>query len=396
LKKNSIAVLLLVYVLFSVAFTFIPASADADDDANFLQLLLDQSSDQVNDKISELEDAGITIPSSVDSFYSQGLAGYESALASIEEGNLDEAQEHAFEAMSLFEDALEGLFEAEEDFGDQVDGNTDEINELVDTISNSEIDADEIRDLAIQNDLDISFGDYDDAIEDAKALLAGGDLEGANQQFENAEDLLEDAFDQIDEGIDLQQDDRVDEFVTSTILQLEGIIEGAKGLGIAQSFIDELQETLDIIKNAESTDDILAVTGPSSALNNLISELTPVGPPDGVPGQGPPDGVPGQGPPDGVPGLDDEDVSTFDDENCEICDDPDVSFEDNIDRDIDNEVANVAKDIAAGVKEKAKAGAGGEEVSEVARQTGEKVASTAKEQVQPPDELPCPARNPNC
>jgi len=171
LKKNTIAVLLSVYVLFSVAFTFIPASADAEDTINFIQVLLDESSGQVNNQISELEEAGISIPSSVDSFYNQGLAGYESALASIEEGNLDEAQEHAFDAMSLFEDALEGLFEAEDDFQDQVDDDTNEINELVDTISNSEIDADEIRDLALQNDLDISFGDYDDAIEDAKALL---------------------------------------------------------------------------------------------------------------------------------------------------------------------------------------------------------------------------------
>jgi len=78
--------------------------------------------------------------------------------------------------MSLFEDALEGLFEAEDDFQDQVDDDTNEINELVDTIFNSEIDADEIRDLALQNDLDISFSDYDDAIEGAKALLAGGDF----------------------------------------------------------------------------------------------------------------------------------------------------------------------------------------------------------------------------
>ena len=349
MKKNSIAVLLLGYEQFSVTFSFIPASADSDDDANFLKSLLDQSRDQVNNKMSELEDAGTPVPFYVGFFNNRGQIGYEAALASIEDGNLDEAQEHAFAAMSFFEGALEGLFETE-DFGGQVDDNTDKINELVDAISNSESDADEIRDLALQNDLDISFSDYDDAIEDAKALLAEGDLEGATEQFEIAEDLLEDVFDQIDEAVDLQQDDRVDEFVTSTILQLEGIIEGAIGLGITQSFIDELQKTVNIIKNAESSDEIRDVTGPSSDLNILISELTPVGPPDGVPGQGPPDGIPGQGPPDGipgqgppdgVPGLEDEDVSSFDEGNSD--DDPHgnphENPHDNPDSDIESERA---------------------------------------------------------
>ena len=92
MKKNSIALPLSVFVLFSVAFTFIPASADAEDTINFIQVLLDESSGQVNNQISELEEAGIPIPSSVDLFNSQGLAEYEAALASIEEGNLDEAQ----------------------------------------------------------------------------------------------------------------------------------------------------------------------------------------------------------------------------------------------------------------------------------------------------------------
>ncbi len=89
LKKNSIGVPLLVFALFSVAFPFIPASADEEDDINFLQSLLAQSSDQVNNQISELEEAGIPIPSSVDLFYSQGLAEYDAALEAIEYGNLE-------------------------------------------------------------------------------------------------------------------------------------------------------------------------------------------------------------------------------------------------------------------------------------------------------------------
>ena len=188
LKKNSIGVPFLVFVLFSVTFTFIPASAEEHDTINFLQLLLDQSSERVNAKMSELEAAGIQIPSPVNLFNTQGLAGYEAALASIAAGNLDVAQEHAFGAMASFEGALGGLFDAE-DSGDP-DDNTDEINELVDSIFNSESDAEELLDLALQNDLDISFSDYDDAIESAKALLAEGDLEGAIGQFEIAEDLL--------------------------------------------------------------------------------------------------------------------------------------------------------------------------------------------------------------
>ena len=272
MRKNRIASIVLLYVLISVTFSFIPILAQSSGSSDIIKSILDESKSQVEQKITKLQENGITIPSSASTFYNNGLTEYDAALASLNSGNLDEARDHALEAMSLFEDAIKALFEAEEDFQDEQEAVLNEIFELGETIANSESDADELRGLASINNLDVSFSDFDGAIAEALRLLAEGDLAGARQQYNIAQDLLAAIYDLIHAEANSNVDQRAQEFVANTITQLNAIIIDANELGVSPAIIDQLQDIIDDLQNAGSTDEIIGISDQSSALDELISE----------------------------------------------------------------------------------------------------------------------------
>ncbi|MCH7648316.1 MAG: hypothetical protein IIA83_06895, partial [Thaumarchaeota archaeon] len=272
MQKNRLASLVVFYVLLSATFSFIPVLAQSPSSSDIIQSILDESKSQVEQKITQLEENGIIIPSSVSAFYNDGLAEYDAALASLNSGNLDEARDHALEAMSLFEDATEALYVAEQDFQSEQQAILNEIFELGESISNSESDADELRDLASENNLNVNFTDYDNAIATALGFLAEGNLDGARQQYEIAQNLLADIYDQIHDEAYSNVDQRAQDFVANTITQLNEIIANASGLGISQSIIDQLQDIIDDLQNAVSTDDIIYVSDESSDLYDLTTE----------------------------------------------------------------------------------------------------------------------------
>ena len=272
MQKNRLASLVVFYVLLSATFSFIPVLAQSPSSSDIIQSILDESKSQVEQKITQLEENGIIIPSSASAFYNDGLAEYDAALTSLGLENLEEARDHALEAMSLFEDATEALYVAEQDFQSEQQATLNEIFELGESISNSESDADELRDLASINNLDVSFTDYDNAIAEALRLLAEGNLDEARQQYEIAQNLLADIYDQIHDEAYSNVDQRAQDFVANTITQLNEIIANASEFGISQSIIDQLQDIIDDLQSAESTDDIIYVSDASSDLYDLTTE----------------------------------------------------------------------------------------------------------------------------
>jgi len=270
LQKNRLASLVVFYVLLSATFSFIPALAQSPASSNLIQSILDESKNQIEQKMNEFGEA--QIPLSVIELYDEGLIEYSAALASLESGNPDEAWDHAREAMSLFEDATKELYVAEQDFQSEQQAALNEIFELGESISNSESDADELRDLASENNLNVSFTDYDNAIATALGFLAEGNLDGARQQYEIAQNLLGDIYDQIQDEAYSNVDQRAQDFVANTITQLNQIIANANELGISQSIIDQLQNIIDDLQNAVSTDDIIYSSDESSDLYDLTTE----------------------------------------------------------------------------------------------------------------------------
>jgi len=271
LQKNRLVSLVVIYVLISATFSFIPALAQSPGQSDIVQSILDESKSQFDQKRAQLVQDGITIPPTADALYDDGLIEYNAALTSLDSENPDEARDHALEAMSLFEDATELLYEAEQDFQSEQDALLNEIFELGETIANSESDADELQYLASENNLNVSFTDYDNAIATALGFLAEGDLDGARQQYEIAQNLLADIYDQIHDEASSNVDQRAQDFVANTITQLDQIIANANEFGISQSIIDQLQDIIDDLQNVESTDDIIDAFDESSDLNDLTT-----------------------------------------------------------------------------------------------------------------------------
>ncbi len=157
MQKNRLVSLVVIYVLISATFSFIPALAQSSASSDLIQSILDESKSQFDQKRAQLVQDDIIIPPSADVFYDDGIAEYDAAVVSLGSENLDEARDHALEAMSLFEDATELLYESEQDFQSEQDALLNEIFELGETIANSESDADELLDLASENNLNVSF-----------------------------------------------------------------------------------------------------------------------------------------------------------------------------------------------------------------------------------------------
>jgi len=271
LQKNRLVSLVVFYVLISATFSFIPAIAQSPGQSNIIQSILDESKNQFDQKSAQLVLDGITIPASADLLYADGLIEYNAALTSLDSENLEEARDHALEAMSLFEDATKELYVAEQNFQSEQQAALNEIFELAETISNSEGDADELRVLASENNLNVSFTDYDDAIATALGFLGAGNLDEARQQYEIAQNLLADIYDQIHDEAYSNVDQRAQEFVANTITQLNQIIANANEFGISQSIIDQLQDIIGDLQSAESTDDIIDAFDESSDLNDLTT-----------------------------------------------------------------------------------------------------------------------------
>jgi len=271
MTKIKLSTIIMFYALASAIFSFAPTFGESHDNGGILKSVLHESSSQIEQKIAEFEASGLIVPSTVVAAYNEGLTEYEAALASLEQEDVDGAQEHAVQAMSLFEDGLERIFEAE----NLAKGNDYLVEsfELSESITNLETEADEIQSLVSDNSLDISFGEYDNAINQAKELVATGDLLDAAQQLDFADETLEEIHDQIDEETDSNQDERIKDFVENTIQQLDGIVANANALGLSPSVIESLENTLSILKSTDDPSSLFEVTSESS-LGNLVSEIS--------------------------------------------------------------------------------------------------------------------------
>ena len=274
MQKNRLLSLVVIYVLISATFSFIPALAQSPGQPDIIQSILDESKSQFDQKRAQLVQDGITIPPSVDALYDDGLIEYNAALTSLDSENLDEARDHAIKAMSLFEDATELLYESEQDFQSEQQAALNEIFELVETIANSESDADELRDLASENNLNVSFTDYDNAIATALEFLAVGNLDGARQQYEIAQNLLANIYDQIHDEASSNVDQRAQDYVENTIERINEIILSTDelGAGLPQPIIVQLQNIIEDLQNLQSTEEIIDSSHESGGLNDLFTQ----------------------------------------------------------------------------------------------------------------------------
>ena len=177
--------------------------------------------------------------------------------------------------MALFEDALVILGPAEGDvilvldqlppgIQNQLDANS--IFSLEESITGSESDGENLSSLISTNGFDIDLGDYNDALDNAKASYANGDFIRAQEQLDLANELLDDVYEELYEAIDSAQPERINAFIENTIETLEFIISNAPTLGLTDDDVASIQATLAILESGD-VDKILEATSEDSGLN---------------------------------------------------------------------------------------------------------------------------------
>ncbi|MGI0004334.1 MAG: hypothetical protein ACREAX_03450 [Candidatus Nitrosotenuis sp.] len=244
----------------------VPAFGELDT-SEILKSVLEQSHDQVEQKIEDLNSQGTTVPDSITTAYDQGSLEYSAALAAIEEGDLEAAQEHALNAMSLFEDGFETIVVSEIS---EV-GQAEDLFGITEDLDDTRSEADNIRTLVAENDFDISFVEYDEAISQAEEDLRDGNLVSANNHLDTANNFLDKIHRTIDEDVGANQEPRIDAFVQNSIKQLDKILENANEIGLSQSVVDSIQNTIDLLEGADDSTSLLTAID-DSKLSELILE----------------------------------------------------------------------------------------------------------------------------
>jgi len=270
MHKNIIP-LALMTVLIGTALSMTPVVADSNLSTN-LKLILNESNNQVNQKMQELQDKGIVISAETNSSHAQGLEEYNASLKAIDGNDIATAKNHALTAMSLFKKAIESMNVEEENHNNSSD-QTNDASIIVDAITNSENYAQDLKALAASNNVIVSFTDYDTKIDASKESLISGNLQAANEQLATANTILEQIHEKIQTNVDAKKTERVKTFVNNTIADLDKTIIHAKELGLSQSIIDELQNTIERLRNASTYDEIISQSDQSSNLQNTISDI---------------------------------------------------------------------------------------------------------------------------
>lgn len=239
-----------------------------DGSGSALELVLNQSKAEADQKVADLQNAGLTIPDAINSTYGEGLAEYQIAMGSLNT-DLEGAKIHALKAMDLFKNTIQLI-------GQQQNSASSDANQtatLVQNITDSENNAAKIRILAQENNVSTSiFTDYDNAINAATAAVANGDYQSATQELSNAQNLLDSIYQQLESQAQASIDSRANQFLNNTKTTLTQMIQNAKTLSLSQSTIDALQNELDKLNGVNTTSDIIYTTDQSSQLQDATDQ----------------------------------------------------------------------------------------------------------------------------
>jgi hypothetical protein len=240
-----------------------------DRGASGLETILNQSKAIAEQKISDLQNVGISIPDQANSQYLQGLTEYQAALNALN-GDIANAKIHAFKAMNLFKNTIELIQQPQ----NTTSNDANETSILLQNIADSESYAEKIRVLFKANGLSVSttFADYNKAIDASKAFVANGNFVAANEQLSIAQDLLDKIYLQLENQAESNKDARANQFLKVAVTTLTQMIVNAKNLGLSQSTIDTIQNTLDKLQNAKTTTEIIDNTGQTSNLQNVTDQ----------------------------------------------------------------------------------------------------------------------------
>lgn len=266
--KKMLAIVFTLSLLLGSALSGNLNALATDGGISTLELVLNQSKAGADQKIIDLQTAGLVVPDTANLTYSQGLAEYQTAM-SLVGTDIQGSKVHALKAMDLFTNVIQ-LIDRQQN---STVSDSNLTATLVQSIADSQENAEQIKTLVKANSIsDSVFNDYGTTINAARASIANGDFQLAAQQISTAQNLLDRIYQQLQNQAQASVDSRANQFLVNTKVTLSQMIENAKSVGLSQSTIDALQNELDKLNDVKTTRQIIDITNESSQLQDTTDQ----------------------------------------------------------------------------------------------------------------------------
>ena len=145
------------------------------------------------------------------------------------------------------------------------------IFEIQEEIIDVEEEVEGLKNLISTNNLDVDLTEYNKAVNLAKEVLANGDIPNAQAKLALANEIKSDLYNQINEIVVENQDEKINEFVQKSISNIEELLSKGENLGLTKKAISELEDTLAALKSGD-IEESLDKTSEKSKFANEIKE----------------------------------------------------------------------------------------------------------------------------
>ncbi|WP_249111107.1 CFI-box-CTERM domain-containing protein [Nitrosopumilus sp. K4] len=299
LKYSLFGLIVLTVLIISVNSAFAQEAPSEDpEELHPIQAILDMAQESANEAV------GDDSSSTASTLLEMAELEYQKAIDALNSGDVDGAEESALVAMALFEDATETaggdseqlvLDQLPPGFGAAVDSTADNENiqgqglgvgsippgimkqllaqdifNIQNEIVESDFDVENLQNLASSNNVNLDFTPYQNSVNQAKALLAAGDIPNAKNQLAAAEQIKDELIQQMQEQIS-EDNPQEEEFIENTIAEINQMLENRENLGLTQKAIRELQNALEVLESGD-TDAALEITKGNSEYAKEIRE----------------------------------------------------------------------------------------------------------------------------
>jgi hypothetical protein len=256
LKIGLLGLIALFVLSVSVPSAF--AQSTESEDQNPIRVILNMSYENIRESFVDAE----IDPENYPAVFIAAQEEYEEAIAALEAGDLETAEESALLAMALFEDSAEEIAEILEvqqatiqPLGLSTAASS--IFNVQEGITNTDNETNELRELVKLNNFeDVDFSEYEESVNLAKTLLADGYVPDAQAQLELANAIKDNLYAEIG--------DIAGEQAAEDIKERLGEQEN---LGLTKKEIRELETILEDI-NDETSDDLSDGSGEEAQGNS--------------------------------------------------------------------------------------------------------------------------------
>lgn len=257
----------LAFVLFALvgSMVTIPIQTYADSQLDSLLMIANQARDNIKIRLSQLS----TISDEIARLYEQGSMETDELAKSVSEGDVTAAKQHFLSAMKLFKELSDRISSSAAANIEEPLPETD-TSRLKTAIIRIEKAADRLKAIAIKNNIEIDFTEFDNLIQIAKQNLDAGNIDEVNKTLGVAKQFIVDVHNSISAAAKQMTSDRAKDFAAKQIERLDKLIAQAKDLGLSQDIIDNLQTAKEKLQKISDAKEIVSET---KGINTMREKL---------------------------------------------------------------------------------------------------------------------------